>query len=100
MSCGSQVIEFSLRMTIYIQLTIVSTKLIEFQFPNFSKSPDRPSNPQILFVRIVRRIGGGQLGLSFHSPNGQITELEYFGELYVDNGQPCPFLQILVAPSA
>ena len=47
---------------------------IDTQFPNFSQSPDRLPNPRFLFVRIVRRIGGGQLGLRLHSPNGQITE--------------------------
>ena len=48
---------------------------------DFSKSPDRPPNPRIVFVRIVRRMGCGLLGLRLRSPNGQITELEKFREL-------------------
>ena len=55
--------------------------LIEPQLSNFSQIKDRSPNPQFLFVRIVGRIGGGQLGLRLHSPNGQITESEKFGEL-------------------
>ena len=59
--------------------------MIDTQFPGFSRSPDRSPNPQIVFDQIVWRIGGGQFGLRLHSPNGQFTKLEKFGELLVDN---------------
>ena len=39
----------------------------EPQESDFSGTPE--------LVRIVRRIGGGQLGLRHHSPNGQIPKL-------------------------
>ena len=55
-------------------------KMIESQ-SDFSQTPGRSPNPRLLFARIVRRIGGGQLGLRLHSLNGQITELEKFREL-------------------
>ena len=67
---------------------------IESHCPNFSKSPDKPPNPRIMFVQIFLRIGGGQLRLRLHSPNSQITELEKFGELRVDYQQHYTFLQI------
>ena len=42
---------------------------------DFSRSPDMSPNSQFVFVQIVRRIGGGQLGMRLHSPIGQITRL-------------------------
>ena len=59
------------------------------------QSPDRPPNPRIVFVWIFLRIGSGQLGLRLHSPNSQITELEKFGELQVDNWQHWSYAQNL-----
>ena len=50
------------------------------QFTNFSRTPNRQPNPQFLFVQIVQRTRGGQLGLRLHSPHGQITE---FGEIQI-----------------
>ena len=61
--------------------SVKRTKLIEPQLSDFSKSPEETDILQILFVRIFLRIGGGQLGLRLHSPNGQITESEKFGKL-------------------
>ena len=53
--------------------------LIEFQWTDFSKSPEVPKNLRFLFVRIFLRIGGGPINRM--APNGQITELEKFREL-------------------
>ena len=55
--------------------------MIESQWTDFSKSPEEPKNLQFLFFQIFLRIGGGQFGLRLHSPYGQITEFEKFGEL-------------------
>ena len=57
------------------------TILIESQQTNFSKSPDRPPNPQIVFVQIFLRIGGDQLGLRLHSPNGSKWPDYQIGEI-------------------
>ena len=56
----------------------------------FQISGQAPRSPNC--VRIFLRIGGSRLGLRLHSPYGQITELEKFRELLVDNWQHCPFL--------
>ena len=53
--------------------------LIEFQWTDFSKSPEVPENLRFLFVRIFLRIGHGHIHRK--APNGQIAELEKFREL-------------------
>ena len=67
-------------MSIGMLLDFYDRQLDTQYFTNFSRTPNRLPNPQFLFVQIVQRTRGGQLGLRLHSPNGQISE---FGEIQI-----------------